>query len=65
MIILLVIRIRVDVKMMRFGKALGTLNWKTDNIPVMGSEKGWITDSIRKEMRSGNGISKRDQKKRS
>ena len=44
--------------MMRCGKPLGTLKWRTREIPVMGSEKGWITDSIREEMRRGEGISK-------
>lgn len=45
--------------MMRCGKGIGTLNWKTKVIPTMGSEKGWITESIRKEIMQEKGISKR------
>jgi hypothetical protein len=48
------------IKTMRVGKYIGTLKWRTREIPVIGSEKDWITDSIRNEMRRGEGVVKNE-----
>lgn len=46
--------------MMRYGKPLGTLDWETDVVHLMGSERSVITESVRKSMletiENGDGI---------
>jgi len=46
--------------MMRYGHYLGTIDWKTDVIHLMGSEKNVLTkniqDKILKEIMQNNGI---------
>jgi hypothetical protein len=48
--------------MMGYGKALGTLDWRTDVIYLMGSDKSIITPETRKQMvdamMNGEGIAK-------
>jgi hypothetical protein len=45
--------------MMRDGRALGTLNWKTDTIPLMKSSPFNMTSKELKEMDQGKFIEKR------